>query len=113
VLIDTSGLLSYLHRDEATHLDAVSLFHGAPRRVIHSYVMAEFVALATARGLPRQRTLAFVADLMDSAAIDLVWVGEPVHRAASHCCAAGWTKPTRCVTRSASSSCGTAASRMP
>lgn len=82
MLIDTSGLLSYLHRDEATHLDAVSLFHGAPRRVIHSYVMAEFVALATARGLPRQRTLAFVADLMDSAAIDLVWVGEPVHRAA-------------------------------
>ncbi|MCX6361751.1 MAG: PIN domain-containing protein [Armatimonadetes bacterium] len=82
MLIDTSGLLCYLHKDESKHTDAVTLFDASPVRLIHNYVLAEFAALAAARRLPRQSTLAFVADLMDNAAVQMVWVDEAVHGAA-------------------------------
>jgi predicted nucleic acid-binding protein len=51
-------------------------------RVTHSYVLAEFVALAHARRLPRMAALTFVRDLVENPDIDTVWVNEALHREA-------------------------------
>ena len=51
-------------------------------RVTHSYVLAEFVALAQARRLPRMAALTFVSDLVENTDIETVWVDEVLHREA-------------------------------
>jgi uncharacterized protein len=48
----------------------------------HNYVIAEFVALAHARKVPRAPVLRFVADLQDNAATEMVYVSEGLHQAA-------------------------------
>ena len=80
MLIDTSGLLCLHHQAEPYHGDAQVFFDAAWEKVTHSYILAEFVALATTRGLPRAAVLAFVADLQDSTEVEMVWVDEPLHR---------------------------------
>jgi uncharacterized protein len=82
MLLDTSGLLCFLHRAEPQHAEAVQFFRSAAFRLTHSYVLAEFVALARARALPQQAALAFVADLQDNTAVQVVYVSEALHRAA-------------------------------
>jgi predicted nucleic acid-binding protein len=82
MLLDTSGLLCFHHRAEAQHAGAVQFFRSAPFRLTHNYVLAEFVALAQVRGIPRQAALAFVGDLQDNTAVQVVYVTEALHRAA-------------------------------
>ena len=82
MLLDTSGLLSYFDRGDMRHLDAVTLFQAAPRRLTHSYVMAEFVPLCQVRRLNRTAALSFATDLLDNPRVEVVWVEEPLHRAA-------------------------------
>jgi uncharacterized protein len=82
VLLDTSGLLCLHHRDEPFHDEASSFFESAWFKVTHSYVLAEFVALAETRGLPREPALQFVAAAMDNPVIELTWVDEDQHRTA-------------------------------
>jgi predicted nucleic acid-binding protein len=55
MFLDTSGLLCFHHRGEAQHQEAVRCFSQATLRVTHSYVLAEFIALAQARRLPARR----------------------------------------------------------
>jgi len=76
MLLDTSGLFCYHHRDERQHAEAVRLFDTAPTRLTHSYVLAEFVPLCQARGLNRAEALTFVADLLDNPHVEVVWVDE-------------------------------------
>ena len=46
MLLDTSGLLCYLHQDEPQHSEAVRLLNGSNLRLLtHSYVLAELIAL--------------------------------------------------------------------
>lgn len=82
MFLDTSGLLCFHHRSEPQHADAVRLFQSAPRRLTHSYVLAEFIALAQARRLPRAPVLRFAADLQDNTAVQVLYVDEALHRAA-------------------------------
>jgi predicted nucleic acid-binding protein len=82
MLLDTSGLLCFHHGAELQHEEAVTFFHAAPARITHSYVLAEFVALAIARRLPRRATWAFVAELQDNPLVQVVYVDEPLHREA-------------------------------
>jgi len=82
MLLDTSGLLCFHHAAEPQHEEAVTFFHAAPARMTHSYVLAEFVALAMVRRLPRQATLAFVAELQDNPLVRVVYVDESLHREA-------------------------------
>ena len=58
MLVDTSGLLCLLHAAEPEHRRAVALYDAALVRFTHSYVVAEFVALASVRHIPRHGTLA-------------------------------------------------------
>ena len=80
MLLDTSGLLCFHHRAETQHKEAVRHFEAAATRLTHSYVLAEFVALAQVRGLPRQPALGFVAALQDSSAVEVVYVQESLNR---------------------------------
>ncbi|MBE9099576.1 type II toxin-antitoxin system VapC family toxin [Vacuolonema iberomarrocanum] len=83
MLLDTSGLLCYIHRDERQHDQAVRLVHDAGNRLLtHSHVLAELVALALVRRFPRSQVLAFVMDLVDNPDIEMIWVDEQLHRKA-------------------------------
>ncbi|NEQ95195.1 MAG: type II toxin-antitoxin system VapC family toxin [Cyanothece sp. SIO2G6] len=83
MLLDTSGLLCYVHRDEPQHEKTVQLVDGADSRLLtHSHVLAELIALALVRRLPRTKVLEFVVDLVDNPDIETVWVDESLHREA-------------------------------
>jgi len=82
MLLDTSGLLCLHHGAELFHAQARAAYREARVRLTHGYVLAEFVALAHARRLPRLAGLTFVADLLDNPDIQIVWVDEPLHQEA-------------------------------
>ena len=65
LLLDTSGLLCYIHTSEPQHPSAVKAFDAAHTYLTHSYVLSEFVALAQVRNLPRIDALTFVTDLLE------------------------------------------------
>lgn len=79
MLLDTSGLLCFYHRDEPQHPEAVRLFREAPVRVVHNYVLAEFVALCTVRGVARAGAIAFVRAIVDSTLVRVRWVDRDLH----------------------------------
>ena len=80
MLLDTSGLLILHHADAPRHDEARELFDAAGPKLVHSYVLAELVALAHARGLPRGGTLAFLGRLAEQPDVEAVWVDETLHR---------------------------------
>ncbi|MBD2513476.1 type II toxin-antitoxin system VapC family toxin [Nostoc sp. FACHB-973] len=82
MLLDTSGLLCLHYPTEPLHTQATAAYKRATIRLTHSYVIAEYVALATARSFPRSSVLAFVVDLLDNPDIEMVWVDESLHRTA-------------------------------
>ena len=82
MLLDTSGLLCLYHRAEPLHEQAQIAYQSATFRFTHSYVLAEFVALANARRLPRLSSLTFLANLVDNPDIETIWIDEDVHQAA-------------------------------
>ncbi|NJL51948.1 MAG: type II toxin-antitoxin system VapC family toxin [Hydrococcus sp. SU_1_0] len=83
MLLDTSGLLCYLHQDEPQHQESVQLLNSANKRSLtHSYVLAELIALALIRRFPRHAVLSFVMDLLDNPDIATIWVDEQLNREA-------------------------------
>jgi predicted nucleic acid-binding protein len=82
MLLDTSGLLCLHYKTEPLHTEACAAYRRATLRLTHSYVIAEYVALATARRFSRIPILNFVIDLVDNPDIETVWVDELLHRAA-------------------------------
>lgn len=82
MLLDTSGLLVIFHIGEAEHETAVTLFGAAGPKLTHSYVLAELIALATARGLSRVEVLAFSRTLLTHPEVEVAWVDPVLHREA-------------------------------
>ena len=82
MLLDTSGLLCLHHKAEPFHKEARQRYKRASVRITHSYVLAEFVALATVRRLPRIPALTYINDLQDNPDIEMLWVNESLHREA-------------------------------
>lgn len=82
MVLDTSGLMCLFDEDDWRHEDAQVCFDAATQKITHSYVLAEFVALAEARGAPRGPALEFVADLQDSHEVEVHYVDESLHREA-------------------------------
>jgi len=76
MLLDTSGLFCYHHRDEPRSDDAQTFFEAAGPKLTHSYILAEFVALTMARGLPRGDSLLFLTAVLAHPEVEVVWVGE-------------------------------------
>jgi len=79
MLLDTSGLLCLHHRAEPLHDAARTVYKQAATRLTHSYVLAECIALAQARRLPRIKAITFIADLVRNPDIETVWVDELLH----------------------------------
>lgn len=80
MLLDTSALLCLLHQPEPFHQEACQAYQtAAAARLTHSYVLAEFIALAQARRIPRPTALEFVTDLVANPDIETVWVNEILH----------------------------------
>ena len=82
MLLDTSGLLCLHYNTEPLHTQACLAYHRSMLRITHSYIIAEYVALANARRFPREPVLAFVTDLLENPDIETVWVDEALHRSA-------------------------------
>jgi predicted nucleic acid-binding protein len=80
MLLDTSGLLCLHHHGETFHDQARAAYRKARMRLTHNYVLAEFVALANARGVPRRAALTFLTDLLQNPDIEIVWVDVTLHR---------------------------------
>jgi predicted nucleic acid-binding protein len=82
MFLATSGLLCYHHADEPRHGDAQTLFEASGAKLTHGYVLAEFVALAYARGFPRREALAFLTALLEHPEVEVIWADEALHREA-------------------------------
>ena len=79
MLLDTSGLLCCFDADDHRHMDAVALYDSAALRLTHNYVIAEFVALTSARRLPRKASLDFATAISSDAEMEVVWVDRALH----------------------------------
>ncbi len=79
MLIDTSGLLCLIDRRDERHARAGELYAGAPAKLTHSYVLAEFVPLARRRGVPRESTILFARGFLDDPDLNVVWVDLGLH----------------------------------
>jgi predicted nucleic acid-binding protein len=66
-------------RTELFHSAAFNAYKVATKWLTHNYVLAEFVALANARGLLRQPALNFVRDLLANPVVEVLWVDEAMN----------------------------------
>jgi uncharacterized protein len=82
MLLDTSGLLACLDASESRHVKAVAFYDSRAIRLTHNYVLAELVALAQARHLPREPVIRFVAQLSVDRDIEMIWVDQALHQQA-------------------------------
>jgi uncharacterized protein len=82
MFLDTSGLLCLYDSRDTLHEDAVQTIRRTDRFFTHNYVLAELVALAQARNLPRRPTLDFLRVLLGNPSIEVLWVNESFHLAA-------------------------------
>lgn len=79
MFFDTSGLLCLLDEREPFHQQANACLARAARRITHSYVLAELVALAHARGIPRLRSLNFAQRVAENPDFEVNWVEQSLH----------------------------------
>ncbi len=82
MLIDTSGFLCLIHKDEPEHPQAVQSYTDGTSYLTHSYILDEFVSLAHARKLPREQSLKFSRNILTDNSIELVWVDAALHESA-------------------------------
>ena len=79
MFIDTSGFFSVNDKAEKHHAEAHELYNQAWFRMTTNYVLDEFVALATARKLSREKILAFSEEILVDETIEIVWIDEDLH----------------------------------
>jgi uncharacterized protein len=79
MLIDTSGFLCLYDETEQQHQKAVSFYDATEFRLATNYVLAEYVALAHVRGVPRQEIIKFSSLILTDDDIKIVWVDETLH----------------------------------
>lgn len=48
----------------------------------HSYVLAEYIALANARRFPRSSALGFINALINNPEIEIIWIDKALHQSA-------------------------------
>jgi predicted nucleic acid-binding protein len=83
MFVDTSGFYCLYNRDQKDHKAAIEFYDSAARRVTTNYVLAEYIALADARGSSREDAIDFSERVLDDNEIELIWVDENLHR---HAC---------------------------
>jgi len=80
MLIDTSGFFSINDRAEKHNDRAQELYKTAQVILTTNYILAEYVAIALVRGLPRKRVVEFSEEVLEDASVEIVWVNEELHR---------------------------------
>ncbi|NEO82811.1 MAG: type II toxin-antitoxin system VapC family toxin [Spirulina sp. SIO3F2] len=84
MLLDTSGLLCFLSKNEPDHATAVQIMNDPSTLLLtHNYVLAELIALAIVRGFDHLMVTDYTLRLVDEVGVEVVWVDEVLHRAAS------------------------------
>lgn len=81
MLIDTSGLLCLIHKDEIFHNQATEYFMSYQKIFIHNYIIAEFVALANVRKIPRDKVLNFLLEMNKNKKVQMTWIDKMLHDA--------------------------------
>ncbi|MBX3287871.1 MAG: type II toxin-antitoxin system VapC family toxin [Acidobacteria bacterium] len=79
MLIDTSGWICLLDKDEPRHKEGVSYYHSTHSRITTNYILAELVPLANTRGVSRNKTCEFIRKIEKDKSIRLVWVDDGLH----------------------------------
>jgi uncharacterized protein len=79
MLLDTSGFFALIDEDDSRHELARQLYEGASVRLTHSYILAELIPLAGARGLPRQLALGVSEQILNDTKIETIWVNKLLH----------------------------------
>jgi uncharacterized protein len=79
MFLDTSGLLCLHYKTEPLHTQAINEYKKATAPLTHNYVIAEYVALANARRVPRSSVLSFITALLGHPDIETIWVDERLH----------------------------------
>lgn len=79
MFIDTSGLMCLFDARDHRHSSAIRYFDSTKTRLTHSYVLAEFVALAIARRAPPTETLQFVKAIGSGSEVEVIWVSRDLH----------------------------------
>ena len=82
MFVDTSGIFCLYNGDQKDHEAAVEFYDSAVRRLTTNYVLAEYVALADARGSSREDAIEFSERILDDDEVELIWVDETLHRRA-------------------------------
>lgn len=82
MLLDTSGLLHFLDRNSPKHQHARDFIAAADVWLTSDLVLAELIALAPRRGLPRKVVFEFLNELQASPILDLVFVNAEIHELA-------------------------------
>ena len=82
MLLDTSGLLCCLDAGEDRHQQATVHYAKSALRLTHNYVLAEFIALAQVRGIPRKTSLEFMSALQHDSQVEVTWVEPALHQEA-------------------------------
>lgn len=80
-MLDTSGLFCVLDKADRRHAQASEWFQSPRWKMVHSYVMAELVVLARARGILPHTVVEFSLALMQHPLVEIIWVDETLHRA--------------------------------
>lgn len=79
MLMDTSGFFALNSEKDRNHTPAKELYAKARLRITTNYILAEYVALAMVRGLPRQDVLSFSEESLLDETLEVVWVDEDLH----------------------------------
>ena len=79
MFIDTSGFFSIHSEADKQHAKADEIYNQSWFRLTTSYVLDEFVALASARKLSREKILAFSEEILIDETVEIVWVNKDLH----------------------------------
>ncbi len=79
MLLDTSGLFSLYSEEDVFNAAARDFYANAHKRFTTNYVLAEYVALAHVRGLPRNDVLSFSREILSDQSVEIIWISEDLH----------------------------------
>ncbi len=82
MFVDTSGFFSVSDKAEKHHHEASRIYNQSWFRLTTNYVLDEFVALAAARKLSREKILAFSEEILIDETVEIVWVNKDLHTTA-------------------------------
>lgn len=76
---DTSGFFSVNDKAEKHHAEASQIYKQGWFHLTTNYVLDEFIALASARRLSREKILAFSEEILIDETVEIVWVNKDLH----------------------------------